>query len=75
MEMLKWMRQNGCPWNELACSNAARGGHLEVLQWLKQNGCPWNQDACYYAALGGGHLEVLQWLRPMDILGVNMLKS
>jgi hypothetical protein len=55
---LKWARQNGCPWNELTCSEAAKGGHLEVLRWARQNGCPFDPGTCEWAA-EGGHLEVL----------------
>ena len=60
--MLQWARQNGCPWDEDTCAQAAEGGHLEVLQWARQNGCPWDEYTCAEAA-GGGHLEVLQWAR------------
>jgi len=40
LEVLQWLRTNGCPWNADTCSVAATGGHLEVLQWLRANGCP-----------------------------------
>ena len=60
--MLKWLRKNGWPWDEMTCWSAARGGHLEVLQWARANGCPWNEDTCKLAAIGG-HFEVLQWAR------------
>jgi len=33
VEVLKWARENGCPWAETTCSEAAYGGHLEVLSW------------------------------------------
>jgi hypothetical protein len=62
LEVVKWLRANGCPWDEMTCSWAAQGGRLEVLQWLRANGCPWNERTCAEAALGG-NLEVLQWLR------------
>lgn len=29
VELLKWARNNGCPWNQEICASAARGGHLE----------------------------------------------
>ena len=48
-------------WNELACTEAAKNGHLEVLIWLRDNNCPWNEYACTFAA-ASGHLEVLIWL-------------
>jgi hypothetical protein len=62
LEVLQWLRENGCPWDEYTCHHAAEGGHLEVLQWLRANGCPWNASTCGSAA-EGGQLEVLQWLR------------
>ena len=40
LEILKWLRANGCPWDEWTCSIAAYRGHLEVLHWLRENGCP-----------------------------------
>jgi hypothetical protein len=40
LEILKWARDNGCPWNELTCSYAAEHGHLEVLKWAINNNCP-----------------------------------
>ena len=63
--VLRWARQNGCPWNEETCAYAARGGHLEVLLWARLEGCPWNEWTCAYAARGG-HFEVLKWARESD---------
>ena len=40
LEVLKWLRENGCPWNEWTCKNAAGNGHLEILKWARENGCP-----------------------------------
>ena len=62
LELLKWARQNGCPWNGGPCTTAAFGGHLEVLKWARENGCPWGELTCAQAAKGG-HLEVLKWAR------------
>ena len=36
--MLKWLRANGCPWDETTCALAAGGGHLDVLRWARENG-------------------------------------
>ena len=70
LEVLKWLRANGCPWDEKTCASAAQAGHLEVLQWARANDCPWDKWTCA-AAAEGGHLEVLQWLRangcPWDV--------
>ena len=62
LEMLKWLRAKGCPWDKWTCANAAKGGHLEMLKWLRDNGCLWSAGACASAAFRG-HLEVLEWLR------------
>ena len=62
LEMLKWLRSEGCPWDEWTCYGAAQGGHFEVLKWLGSEGCPWDEKACE-AAAKGGHFEVLKWLR------------
>ena len=32
---LQWARENGCPWDENTCSDAAQGGHLAALQLLR----------------------------------------
>ena len=58
--LLRWARENGCPWDERTCATAAAGGQLEVLQWARENGCPWDERTCA-AAAAGQYLEVLQW--------------
>mgnify|MGYP002176141403 FL=1 len=69
LEVVKWLRANGWPWNTTTCSWVEEGGHLEVLQWARANGCEWNEWTFAFAAQGG-HLEVLQWLHangcPLD---------
>ena len=49
--MLKWARENGCPWSESTCSSAAIGGHIEILKWARENGCPWDSQTTVMAAL------------------------
>ena len=41
LEILKWLRSEGCPWDEATTSNAAWRGHLDVLKWAIDNGCPY----------------------------------
>jgi len=40
IKFLKWLREQGCPWDEKTFRGAARAGHLEILMWLKEMGCP-----------------------------------
>ena len=63
LEVLKWARQNGCPWDEMTCSFAADGGYLEVLKWARENGCPWDEMTREYAerSRAKGRQEVLKW--------------
>jgi len=42
LEVLKWLRANGCPWDKQTCYIAAHGGHLEVLKRARANGCEWS---------------------------------
>ena len=62
MELVQWLRGEGCDWNARTCRLAAAAGRLAVLQWLRANGCPWDAETCKRAALGG-HLETLRWAR------------
>ena len=59
--LLRWARENGCPWDERTCAAAAEAGNLEVLKWAREHGCPWDERTCA-AAASGGHQEVLQWV-------------
>lgn len=34
LKVLKWVRENGCPWDKDTCSDATGEGHLEVLKWV-----------------------------------------
>ena len=42
--MLKWLRAEGCPWDEERCRKTAGGGSLEGLKWLRAEGCPWDEQ-------------------------------
>ena len=57
---LKYAHENGCTWNEYACSGAAANGHLDCLRYLHDNGCPWNEYTCSNAAVNG-QLDCLQY--------------
>lgn len=42
LELLQWIRSQGCPWDIWTCIFAARMGHLDVLEWAIVEGCPWD---------------------------------
>ena len=37
-QILKYLRENNCPWDNWACAWAAAGGHLMALQYLRSEG-------------------------------------
>ena len=41
LELVRWLRGEGCSWDKWACEYAIRKGHVEVLRWARENGCPW----------------------------------
>ena len=65
LELVQWLRGEGCDWSAGACNGAASAGRLEILQWLRANGCPWSCNTCYWA-VDNGHVEVLRWARAND---------
>ena len=50
MEILEWLRSEGCPCEEMACMGAGASGHLEMLKWLRSEGCPWDGNTWLNAA-------------------------
>ena len=60
LDVLQYLHENGCPWDERTCWKAALGGHLDMLQYAHENGCPWDESTCYEAAKRG-HLHVLMY--------------
>ena len=49
METLKWLRSEGCPWNQRTCRRAANFDHLDVLKYAREHGCPWDVWTWYRA--------------------------
>ena len=67
LEVVQWLRQNGCPWSSRTCYRVAERGHLDILKWARSQGppCPWDLWTCTWAAKEG-HLDVLKWARSQD---------
>ena len=58
--LLKFLHENGCPWDEYTCSEAAFNGHLECLKYAHEKGCPWERLTCS-CCLKMVHLECLKY--------------
>jgi hypothetical protein len=42
LELMKWARQNDCPWDMWTCTYAQVWDHRDILQWARENGCPYD---------------------------------
>jgi hypothetical protein len=61
-DVVRWLIENKCPMNEMACAMAARAPSLRLLKYLREHGCPWDHLTCSRAALHG-RFETLKWAR------------
>ena len=61
LEVMKWLRENGCPWHTNTFTTGIIYGNLDVLNWLHENDCPWNKNT-FGAAVAMGNLDILNWL-------------
>ena len=59
LELVQWLRAEGCPWNRRTCYWAVMEGHVEVLRWVRQNGCPWTALVRDRAAANLGYTDNL----------------
>ena len=50
LELVQFLRGEGCPWDWWTCYRAVDYGHVEVLRWARENGCPWDAEARDLAA-------------------------
>jgi hypothetical protein len=62
LDVLQWLRKDGCQWATSACACAAAGGHLATLKWLRKKGCPWDCDTTTFAA-DSNQFATLKWVR------------
>jgi hypothetical protein len=58
LDVLKWARENGCPWDEETCDERGEGRPPRDVEVGARERLPVGQETCEKAALGG-HLEVL----------------
>ena len=50
--MLKWLRDNGCPWNETVCVNCVEYHNFDIFQWAIENACVWGDETYHIARTG-----------------------
>ncbi|GFH47591.1 hypothetical protein CTEN210_04066 [Chaetoceros tenuissimus] len=60
LEVLKWLRQHDCPWDEKTCCSLALRDNLNALKWARNEGCLWDADT-FASAAGTGNIEILEY--------------
>ena len=50
LELVRWLRANGCLWKSGASFEAVIKGRVEMLRWARENGCPWDAETRDLAA-------------------------
>ena len=58
LENIKWLRENGCIWNECTFEHAIENDDLEIIKWFRDNGCPYSKITSLARSL-----PVMEWLR------------
>ncbi|PNH05836.1 Ankyrin repeat domain-containing protein [Tetrabaena socialis] len=67
MDLLAWLRERGCPWDDTTFFVAAGNGSEEQLEWLAEQGCPMGEHGSSYVnAVDNGDLAMLRCLRRLD---------
>ena len=59
---MKWLYEQGCPFDDLTFPMTAANGYLDNMKWLYSVGCPLNEETFNAAAINGD-IENLKWLR------------
>lgn len=64
LEMIKWARKAGCPWNENVCIEAAKDRKkYDILRFAIENKCPVISPEICSQLAANGDLEMLMWAR------------
>jgi hypothetical protein len=66
LEMIKWLKKQGCPWDEWTCTWSIKGGHKEILKYLIEQRCPCHMLSFLISAEMGDS-ETLKWLKEHEI--------
>lgn len=61
LDVVRWMRANGCSWGRSVCHKAASGGHFEMLKWCRANGRPWETTRPFWRRSFKGSVEMMVW--------------
>ncbi len=63
LEVLQWLKANGCPLARHCASRAVTAGRLDILKWLWQNRAPFEIYKVTELAARANQSAVLIWLK------------
>jgi hypothetical protein len=68
LEVLQWLRGNGCPWDAGVTMMAAAKGNLEILKWARAQDppCKWDRKECLEHAKKNCHSATRDWIESQD---------
>ena len=58
LSVLKWLRGQGCPWDNRVFIAAARKRHMHILRFAKDNGCSYDSGSIIQGACESGAIRV-----------------
>lgn len=62
LEVVKWLKENGCPPGNNLVFWAIRGGHLELVKWLILNDTHLLDEWDLICAIDNDRPEIMEWL-------------
>lgn len=62
LECVKWLIENGCPWDWDTCAGAVAGGNLDVVRYLHSQHCPWDKERLLLVAENREQWAVYDWI-------------
>ena len=64
LEILQYLRDNGCPWDENTCLYSAEKGHFHVTRWAIEHGCAYSHKVYSHVlkSMSLFTLDMLNWL-------------
>ena len=70
IEVIAWLRAQGCSWDKFTFFTAIRGGHLDLLQWLREQGCPCDKEQglayATHCRNAPNSTQIISWLEAFE---------
>lgn len=71
LEVLKWARENNCPWDNQVCLHAVKNNNFELLKWAIENDCVCNYSVCKHI-IKYDRVEIFEWIMDNYVFGTSL---